>query len=212
MSTTEPGGRVFVVRHGETSANLEGVWHGSTDTPLTELGHTQAARAARWFADAGIEADALYCSDLQRARHTAQPIGEVLGLTPKPDPGVREYDLGRWEGRSYRELQDAEKLWDHMRSNPHFAPHGGETPKGVADRWRAALQRIATAHETGIAIVVSHGGAISLGLGLLLENDYGKWTRVMENCAISELWLTPTPRMTRFNSTEHLDALHETPH
>src|SRR5262245_44152815 len=38
-----------LVRHGETSANLEGIWHGSTDGPLTERGRAQAGRVAGWL-------------------------------------------------------------------------------------------------------------------------------------------------------------------
>ncbi|NNL65265.1 MAG: hypothetical protein HKP30_03380, partial [Myxococcales bacterium] len=39
-----------LVRHGETAANLTGVWHGSTDTPLTERGRRQAERVAEHLA------------------------------------------------------------------------------------------------------------------------------------------------------------------
>ena len=81
MSTSEPGlATLVIVRHGETSANLDGVWHGSTDTPLTERGRAQAERVAAYLAERYADAGALYSSDLQRARHTAEPIRRALGL------------------------------------------------------------------------------------------------------------------------------------
>ena len=59
-----------LVRHGETSANLDGVWHGSTDTPLTERGRRQAERVAGFLAQRHRDATALYSSHLPaRPRH-----------------------------------------------------------------------------------------------------------------------------------------------
>jgi broad specificity phosphatase PhoE len=53
-------------------------------------------------------------------------------------------------------------------------------------------------------VVVSHGGALTLGLGLLVDNDPWAWRRVMDNCAISELSLEPEPELISFNITGHL--------
>ena len=65
MSTCDPGrATLIVVRHGETSANLSGVWHGSTDTPLTERGRAQAARVAAFLAEAYADATAVYTSGM----------------------------------------------------------------------------------------------------------------------------------------------------
>lgn len=205
MSTTERPARLHLVRHGETSANLDGVWHGSTDTALTDKGHGQAARTAEHIAGAYADVTAIYCSDLQRTRHTAGPIASALGLELRPDPTLREYDLGRWEGKTYRELMSEHRLWDHMRDDPHYAPHGGESPLGVAERVADAFRRIDAAHEGERVVVVTHGGALSLALALLLDGNYGNWGRVMDNCAITELVLRPEPNIVRFNETSHLD-------
>ena len=51
---------ITLVRHGETAANLEGVWHGSIDTPLTDRGLAQAERVARYLEEFRGEVAALY--------------------------------------------------------------------------------------------------------------------------------------------------------
>jgi broad specificity phosphatase PhoE len=55
-------------------------------------------------------------------------------------------------------------------------------------------------------IVVSHGGALTLGLGLLLDERPGTWRRVMSNCAVSDLRFDPAPSVTVWNDVAHLDA------
>ena len=209
MSTSDAdtGATLVLVRHGETSANLDGVWHGSTDTPLTRRGHLQAARVAAYVAESYAGVRAVYSSDLQRALHTAEPIAQALGLEVALDPGLREYDLGSWEGKTYRELQEQHRLWDHMREDPHFAPHGGESPLGVAERFTDSLRRIAVAHAAERVVVVGHGGALSLAFAALLSGDYTAWGRVMDNCGVSELQLDPTPRVSHFNQTLHLEGI-----
>lgn len=196
-----------LVRHGETSANLDGVWHGSTDTPLTDRGRAQAERVGGYIRDHCADAVAIYSSPLQRAHHTARSISQAVGLEIALDASLVEFDLGAWEGKTYRELFETHKLWDHMKSDPHFAPHGGESPRGVTDRFCQALAGIAARHPSERAIVVAHGGVLSMVFAELLDGDYSQWRRVMNNCAVSELILEPTPRLLSFNHTDHLEGL-----
>jgi broad specificity phosphatase PhoE len=196
-----------LVRHGETSANIDGVWHGATDTALTERGLAQAERVARYLEEHHGDATAIYSSHLRRARDTARAIGAVTGRQLHIDQDLREFDLGSWEGKTFEELYHEQRLWDHMRTDPDFAPHGGESPRQVALRSSAALRRIARTHRGERVIVVAHGGALSLGLGVLLEGDYARWQRVMDNCAVSELVLEPAPELLSFNHVAHLDGL-----
>jgi broad specificity phosphatase PhoE len=196
-----------LVRHGETDANLEGVWHGSTDTALTERGLAQASCVAAYLNERHADAAALYSSPLQRARHTAEAIAEALGLALRVDEGLTEYHLGCWEGKTYRDLQDEHRLWHHMKRDPDFAPHGGESPRQVTQRFTRALLRIARTHPGRRVIVVCHGGALSMSLGHLLDDDYGEWQRVMDNCAVTELVIEPEPELLSFNHTDHLEGV-----
>ena len=55
--------------------------------------------------------------------------------------------------------------------------------------------------------MVAHGGALTIGLGHLIDDDYSEWRKVMDNCAVSELVLAPAPRLLSFNHTDHLEGL-----
>ena len=201
-----PKSIITLVRHGETAANLEGVWHGSIDTPLTDRGLAQAERVARYLEEFRGEVAALYSSPLQRAVRTAEAIGGTLGLDLRVEEGLGEYDLGSWEGKTYRELHEEHRLWHHMKRDPNFAPHGGESPRQVAGRITGALKRISADHAGERVVVVAHGGALSLALADLIEGDYTQWTKVMSNCAVSELVVDP-PELLSFNFTGHLEGL-----
>ena len=198
---------LMLVRHGETPANLEGIWHGSIDTPLTPRGVLQAERVASHVAGRFPEVSAVYASHLQRARRTAEAIAAATRLAVRVDAGLGEYHLGTWEGKTYRELFRQHRLLECMRDDPDFAPHGGESPRQVAERISGALRRIADTHRGERVVVVTHGGALSIGLGLILDGDYREWKRVMGNCAVTELVLDPAPALLSFNQTEHLAGL-----
>jgi broad specificity phosphatase PhoE len=196
-----------LVRHGETSANLDGVWHGSTDTPLTERGRRQAERVAEFLAQRHRDARALYSSPLVRARDTAGVISTQLGLPLVIDPGLAEYHLGSWEGLSYADLHNKHRLWERIKQDADFAPHGGESPRTVVDRFTGSLRRIAAQHGGERVVVVAHGGALSMVLAAILDGDYSQWKRVMHNCAVSELVIEPEPALLSFNVTEHLEGI-----
>jgi hypothetical protein len=77
----------------------------------------------------------------------------------------------------------------------------------VAERFGGALRRIAARHPDARAIVVGHGGALTLALGLLVDEDLGSWRRVMDNGAVSDLAMDRRPTLLTFNECAHvLDA------
>jgi probable phosphoglycerate mutase len=198
---------LILVRHGETAANTGGVWHGSIDTPLSARGAQQASRVAQRIKSSFPGTAAVYTSDLQRACRTAEAIAAALGLEPRLERDLREYDLGSWEGKTYSELFHEHKLWHHIKTDSDFAPHGGESPSQVAARLTAALTTIAARHPRQRVAVVTHGGALSMAMGAILDGSYSRWRTVMDNCAISELTFEPEPELLSFNLTEHLEDL-----
>jgi len=54
---------------------------------------------------------------------------------------------------------------------------------------------------------VTHGGALTLGLGLLIDREVSAWRRVMHNCAVSDLVFDPEPSLVCFNEVVHLEGL-----
>ena len=82
--------RLLLVRHGETDWNADGRLQGQTDRPLSDFGRKQARGLADELAAEGFEA--IYSSDLARARETAEIIGARLGLPVELDSDLREKD------------------------------------------------------------------------------------------------------------------------
>jgi probable phosphoglycerate mutase len=195
-----------LIRHGEIRANVERIWHGSIDSPLTPRGEEQARRVAAYLGEKHSDATALYASPLERARRTAEAIGVQLGLAPSVDSTLSEYDLGDWEGLSYRTLGKEHDFFGRVLTDPHFAPPGGESLQDVTERSIGALRRLAAAHPGERVIVVGHGGTFGLGLAVLIAGSHTAWGDYqVANCSVSEFVLDPEPKLLRFNGTEHLE-------
>lgn len=196
---------LVLVRHGEIAANAARIWHGSTDSHLTELGVAQAGRTAAHLAAREPRPLALYTSPLARTRATAAAIAARLGLEARIEPGLAEYGIGELEGQSYADLFQVHRFFERITADAEFAPPGGESPRQVIARVSDALARIARAHRGEQVVVVSHGAALGLALGALIDGDWNQWQRYhLSNCALSELVLEPAPRLLSWNKTEHL--------
>ncbi len=204
MSRTQ----VILVRHGETTANFEQRWYGSLDAPLTERGWQQIEATGVRFGASQRErpVDVLYVSPLQRARSTAATIGRTIGLPPIVEEGLREFTIGDWEGRTYRELIDTEQLWERWANDPDFAPPNGESPTSFARRAAAVIQELAERHPGQRVLIVAHGAIISSVLDRWGAGGKGDWTRLdPHNCAVSELtWDGQSWRVELFNDISHL--------
>lgn len=153
MPVRTPPTRVLVVRHGRSVWNAEGRWQGHADIPLDDEGQRQAAAAAEVLG--GF--DAIWASDLQRARLTAQIIAELHGTGPVlVDARLRETDVGPWEGLRHDEVEAG---WPGFLAERR-RPEGFEEYGDAARRALAALVDIAAAHRSSEVLVVSHGGII----------------------------------------------------
>lgn len=136
---------LLLVRHGETDWNAERRWQGHADVPLNERGREQARALAEELAD--TEIDAIYASDLSRARDTAEAVGTRLGIPVVTDPALREIDVGPIEGLTAEESKGIDS-WQ------------GEPKEAHAQRILDALRRIAERHPAERVLVVTHGGSM----------------------------------------------------
>jgi glucosyl-3-phosphoglycerate phosphatase len=147
--------------------NAERRFQGQSDIPLDETGQAQAMRAAGLLA--ALRPDMIVSSDLSRAAATAAPLARLTGLEVIFDKDLRERQGGAWEG-----LNDAEIRARFPAAHTTWDPPDGELSGAVADRVAAALRRIAAAvaeqvsSPDGLAVVVSHGAAIRLGMSRVL--------------------------------------------
>jgi glucosyl-3-phosphoglycerate phosphatase len=156
--------RLVVWRHGQTSWNAERRFQGHSDIPLDATGHEQARDAARYLA--AMHPAAIFSSDLARAAETAAYLGELVGLPVQLDKDLRERGGGSWEGLTNREIREG-----YPAEYAAWLPPDGEPVSAVADRAAGSLQRIADSLDGldgSLAVVVSHGAAINLGISRLL--------------------------------------------
>jgi probable phosphoglycerate mutase len=168
--------RLVLARHGETTANAEGI----LDTllpghPLTEQGHRQAAELAQRLAGEPVEA--VYASRALRARQTAQPIAARHGRAVQVLSGVHDVFVGDLEGtqgwEAHRALHELYRSWhdgDLDRARP-----GGESGKQVLDRYLADVSAIRSGHAEGTVVLVSHGAATRLAIVALACNVDGQF-------------------------------------
>lgn len=203
---TTPAARLLLVRHGQIDANLRRIWHGSTDSPLTDLGEKQAARTALHLAEARPQVAAVYSSPLGRTRATAEPIARALAVPLAFEPDLVEFGIGELEGVSYAALLSEHGFFERIQRDPHYAPPGGESLAAVLARVSASLSRIAERHAGEEVVAVGHGAALGLALSHLIDGETVAWHRYqMSNASISELVLEPRAELLEFDRTEHLE-------
>src|SRR5690242_13082447 len=98
--TVIPMSRLLLLRHGESTWNVEHRWQGWADPPLTEAGQAQAAARARALAHDSFAPRVIYTSDLRRAARTAEIIAAHVEAPVIPDAGLRERFGGDWQGHT----------------------------------------------------------------------------------------------------------------
>jgi glucosyl-3-phosphoglycerate phosphatase len=154
--------RLVLWRHGQTAWNAERRFQGHSDIALDQTGRQQARDAAPYLA--AMQPSAVYSSDLARAAETAEYLADLTGLTVQPDKDLRERGGGVWEG-----LTNAEIRVGYPAEYATWNPPDGEPVAAVAGRVAAVFQRIADGlGDGGLAVMVSHGAAINLGISRLL--------------------------------------------
>lgn len=159
--STAGGPRLYLVRHGQSTWNVERRIQGQTmSPPLTELGRHQARRAAMQLAQTG--ATTLLTSDAMRALQTAEFIGSVLGLSPTPTSLLREQHWGELQGRTSDDAWAAAAL---LRDDE--PPPGGESRRYVRARLEQLFRSDALRNAAGPVVLVSHGDTIAQAVRLL---------------------------------------------
>ena len=182
---------IYLLRHGEVMRAETRRFIGHLDVPLSPGGEAQCATQARRLA--GLRIDALYSSDLERARRSGEIIGAPHGLTPTPLPALREMAMGRWEGLTADEIRAREPnaFRDWMTRIGDFPFPDGESVPDLVARAGPAFDPIGAGAPAGAVAIVAHGGTnralLCRALGVPLERllafgqDYGalsvlEWT------------------------------------
>lgn len=175
--------RFLLLRHAQSAWNATGRWQGWGDPPLSAAGASEVAPAAAWLSDTWPELAGVVSSDLRRARQTADPVADRLGVGPVViEAGVRERDIGAWTGLTREQIEATwpGQLLTFREGSLERPPRGESTPELLA-RAMASLERLRTRWSGKAVLVVCHGGiirAVEQHLGaapLPLANLCGRW-------------------------------------
>jgi broad specificity phosphatase PhoE len=201
MSAT---GRVLLVRHGQTFANINKVWHGHTDTALTPEGEGQTVMLGKYFHNYLAQVHAIYASPLQRAHNTAKQIALNSGATIATDTRLMEFGIGDFEDMSFDELFKTHNFFEKMMEDEHHRAPNGESRFEVGQRFVEAVEEKAAQHLDENIVIVAHGIAIGCGLAHWAHKDTAKWVDYrLGNTSVSEVNLA-TGEILYFNKSEHI--------
>ena len=158
MTTTRT--QFILVRHGETEWNRLGRIQGHLDSPLNPRGVAQAESVAARLEHEPF--DRLVCSDLGRARGTAEIIAGRTGHEIEADDRLRERHYGIFQGRTRAEAAAAfpDAYAEYESEDVDHAIPGGESIQQCFRRNLACLQDLAARHAGERIVVVAHGGVL----------------------------------------------------
>ena len=200
--------RLCIVRHGETAWNAEHRVQGQLDVPLNATGEAQALAVARVLAQESF--DAIYSSDLSRARQTADPIANLLSLGILLDGNLRERHYGIFERLTYAEVKSRYPV-DYARfeaRDPDYAFRTGESLKDFSARSIAVISKMVDEHKGKSILVFTHGGVLDklyrfiTGLPLSAERDFG-----IPNAGLNRIEITASGWQIRaWAEVDHLEG------
>jgi glucosyl-3-phosphoglycerate phosphatase len=160
---------ILVLRHGQTEWNSAGRYQGRLDSPLSDLGRTQARQQGRILArELASRSDiGAYCSPQGRALATAKLVLKDVNLQPRIDERLREISFGQWEGLTFDDIATG---WPErvlvLENEPfqwNFQAPGGESFDQICKRAVDFLGSL-----SGPVVITTHGITSRILRGLWL--------------------------------------------
>ena len=198
---------IYVIRHVQAEGNLYRHMQGHWDGDVTSIGQQQRDALAERFRD--IPVDAVYSSDLWRARFTASAITKYHDLPIQTDERLREINVGPWEAEPFANVlwEDPEAFDTFMHDQEHFYLPGAETFQQVQARVLTALYEIAERNPDRTVAITTHGVAIRCMLTKLLGvslND-SETVPIFVNTGVAHLFFEDGQfRVDYLNDASHL--------
>jgi len=192
---------LLIIRHG-LPVRRE-LTEGAADPELAPQGREQAEHLARYLASEHI--DAVYASPMARAKETAAPLAELLGMEIRISPGVAEWDQNSSEYVPVEELKAAnDPRWQAMLAGEWSSD---ESEDDFRARVLESIETIVDDHRGQKVAVVCHGGIINgylshvLGLGEFARGFfYPNYTSINRVAAAS----SGERSIVTINETSHL--------
>ena len=201
---------IWLVRHGETASNRDGIVQGQLDVPLSATGECQATALGRWLSSHEVIFDRLITSTLIRTKQTADRIADELGPRTPPnrseDPAWMEGHYGEFEGRDITALRAFRER--HGADAAIVPPAGGESMREMGLRALRAYNKLCS--EPGErALVVTHGGPIAAIVCHVLSISHeppvlGQFRRDNTGYTVLRRRSNGAWQLTTINATPHL--------
>lgn len=159
--------RLILVRHGQTTKNVQGVLHSRSDeSVLSELGRQQIGATAERLKGEGV--DLIYSSKETRAVQSAQLIAKVLGKEPRSLDGLEERNWGVFEGQPWSKVK---AVLDPLGSEQRYeyVPEKGESWQGFETRTNKVIKEIIDENQGKCVVIVTHGGVIRVLMPYFLQ-------------------------------------------
>jgi len=171
---------LYLVRHGETEWNKNGIIQGQSDSPMTKEGLKQVEQTAQELKN--IHFDAIFSSDLHRAQKTAKTIKMERQLAIQTSKALRERTFGHYEGTSGEKYRkNFQHLFDKVKQlsdEDHKAfkfDQDIESDEEIIARFIIQIREIAVAYPNKTVLVVTHGGCIRT---FLMHLGYVKYSEL----------------------------------
>ena len=195
-------GEIVLVRHGRTALNAAGRLQGRVDEPLDEDGREQARRLAARLVPILGDDDLVVSSPLVRARDTAVTLGREVRI----DDQWIEMSYGVFDGVPQGDVSP--DVWSQWRSDPLFAPDGGESLAAVTERVHRACDELREQAVGRRIVVVSHVSPIKAAIAWALGTDPStSWRMHLDTAAVTRISVTSRGvALVSFNETHHLLA------
>ena len=181
---------LLLIRHGQSRANLERVFAGNYDAPLTQLGFKQAEKTAEFIAE-NYKVDCVYASDLIRAFETGKTVAKTLNLPITPNNGLREIRAGEWEALPFDDIvikfPEEYKIWKEDIGNSSCP--NGESVKMLGERVMATLTAIAEENDGKTVAIATHATPIRVSQTLIEHGNLEPMQDIgwVSNASVTEL-------------------------
>ena len=175
--------RVLLMRHGQTTLNVDKKFYGDLDPDLTELGEEQAREIATMLKVNGLCPEAIFTSDSRRTRNTVGIIcneNNWQDIRIEVDRDFNEKSFGRWEGLNADEIEARfpDEWWNYIDEPLYTTPKGAEPYANFVERIdRAFYKMLKTSFDNAYELIVfvCHNGVLRDLSARFLENEKEYW-------------------------------------
>lgn len=163
-------GQIIFLRHGQAKNNTERVLAGRTEgIPLTDTGIKQVEHTAQLLEDMNISA--IYSSPIQRAKHTAEIVGNHNSIDVTIDDRLIELDMGKFTGMPYDEIINSHGnvFMKFYNGELEIAHNGVETFTEVKKRVLGIVNDVIEKHKDENIVLVTHMDPIKAMLSMIID-------------------------------------------